>query len=357
MLKVGIVGCGRIADGHVEQVRAIGRAQVAAVCDHEPLMAEQLAVRLDVPMRYDDFAHMLAREALDVVHVATPPQSHVALACAALAAGCHVFVEKPFALDAEGTRAILDAAAHHGRRVCVNHLYNHETPALRLQQLLQAGALGELVHLDAHYGYDLGGDYGRAVLADPAHWVHDLPGRLFHNVLDHLLAKLAPHLGDEVEQVQVLALRRRAAVGHAALDTMPDELRFLLRGGAVTACGTVSAHGRPAAHTLRVVGTRDTVELDYAARTLVRSARQAQPSALGRLFPPWVQAARLAAEGWRNLGDFRRARFHYFQPMRVLLARFYDAIEHGAPEPITPACILRVASLTDRVVQATAALP
>jgi predicted dehydrogenase len=357
MLKVGIVGCGKIADGHVEQARAISRAQVAAVCDQEPLMAEQLAVRLQVPAHYDDFAHMLAREALDVVHIATPPQSHVALACRALAAGCHVFVEKPFALDSAGTRAILDAAAQQGRCVCVNHLYNHEAPALRLQQLLRAGALGELVHLDAHYGYDLGGDYGRAVLADPAHWVHGLPGRLFHNVLDHLLAKLAPHLGDEVHDVQVLALRRRAGVGDAALDAMPDELRFLLRGGAVTASGTVSAHGRPVAHTLRVVGTRDTVELDYAARTLVRSARQAQPSALGRLFPPWVQAARLAAEGWHNLGEFRRARFHYFQPMRMLLAQFYDAIEHGAPLPIPPEGILRVARLTDRVVQALGPRP
>jgi predicted dehydrogenase len=352
MLRVGIVGCGKIADGHVEQVRAIGRGEVAAVCDREPLMAEQLAVRWRVPARYGDFAQMLARERLHVVHIATPPQSHVALACMAMAAGCHVFVEKPFALDAAGTRAILDGAARHGRQVCVNHLYNYESPALQLEQLLRAGMLGDIVHLDTHYGYNLGGDYGVAVLADPGHWVHQLPGKLFHNVLDHVLAKLAPHLGDDVPELRLLSFRRRAATGHAMVDAMPDELRFMLAGGGVTATGTVSAHGRPLPHTLRVVGTRDTVELDYAARTLVHSARQVQPSALGRLFPPWVQAARMAGNGWRNLGDFRRARFHYFQPMRVLLARFYDAIEAGAPAPIPPAQILRVSTLIDRIVEA-----
>lgn len=354
MLRVGIVGCGKIADGHVEQVRAIGRGEVAAVCDHEPLMAEQLAVRWRVPGRYSDFAQMLACERLDVVHIATPPQSHVALARMAMEAGCHVFVEKPFALDAEGARAILDGAARHARQVCVNWLYNYESPALRLEQLLQAGALGDIVHLDTHYGYDLGGDFGLAVLADAGHWVHRLPGKLFHNVLDHVLAKVAPHLGDDVPDVRVLSLRRRAASGLALADAMPDELRFMVAAGGVTATGTVSAHGRPVPHTLRVVGTRDTVELDYAARTLLHSARQTQPSAIGRLFPPWVQAARMAGNGWLNLGDFRRARFHYFQPMRVLLARFYDAIEAGAAAPIPPALILRVSMLIDRIVAAIA---
>ena len=37
MLRVGIIGCGKIADGHVEQIRAIGRGEVVAVCDREPL--------------------------------------------------------------------------------------------------------------------------------------------------------------------------------------------------------------------------------------------------------------------------------------------------------------------------------
>lgn len=60
MLRVGIIGCGKIADGHVEQIRAIGRGEVVAVCDREPLMAEQLAVRMKIPGRYDDAAEMLS---------------------------------------------------------------------------------------------------------------------------------------------------------------------------------------------------------------------------------------------------------------------------------------------------------
>ena len=48
-LKVAIVGCGRIADGHMEQIRRLpGLARVVAACDREPLMAEQLATRFRI---------------------------------------------------------------------------------------------------------------------------------------------------------------------------------------------------------------------------------------------------------------------------------------------------------------------
>jgi predicted dehydrogenase len=355
-LRTGIVGCGKIADGHVEQIRALGRGEVVAVCDREALMAEQLAARMKIPARYTDMARMLGEQRLDVVHVATPPAAHVAIACAALEAGCHVFVEKPFAPSTAEARRIIDCARDNGRRVCVNYLYNFESPGLELEALMQDRALGDIVHLDTSYGYNLGGDYGLAVMADPGHWVHGLPGKLFHNVLDHVLAKVVAHLGDECS-VQVESFRRRSASGNEVVDAMPDELRFLLRSGTLTVSGLVSAHARPVAHALKVYGSLDSVELDYATRTLVRSARQTQPSAIGRLFPAWVQARRYAGNGWRNLGRFRRHEFHYFQGMRVLLGRFYDAIEGRGADPVPPEHILRVCSLIEKIVAATKVAP
>ena len=80
MLRVAIVGCGKIADAHVEEVGKIAGARVAAVCDRELLMAEQLAVRYGVASHYDDFARLLDEIRPDVVHITTPPQSHLALA-------------------------------------------------------------------------------------------------------------------------------------------------------------------------------------------------------------------------------------------------------------------------------------
>ncbi|MEY2687370.1 MAG: hypothetical protein RL375_1568, partial [Pseudomonadota bacterium] len=217
LLKVAIIGCGKIADGHVEQIRATGRGEVVAVCDREPLMAEQLAVRLGIPGQYTDAAKMLAETRPDVVHIATPPDSHLMLARLCFDAGCHVFMEKPFALTEAQSREIVDLATRAGKQVGVNYLYNYEVPGLALEPIIAKGELGEIVHLDTSYGYNLAGDYGLAVMTDPNHWVHRLPGKLFHNVLDHVLAKVVPFLGDEIE-TQVLAFRRRDPIGSPIVD-------------------------------------------------------------------------------------------------------------------------------------------
>ena len=108
-------------------------------------------------------------------------------------------MEKPFALTEAQSREIVDLAARAGKQVGVNYLYNYEVPGLALEPIITKGELGEIVHLDTSYGYNLAGDYGLAVMTDPNHWVHRLPGKLFHNVLDHVLAKVVPFLGDEIE--------------------------------------------------------------------------------------------------------------------------------------------------------------
>ena len=79
-LRVAIVGCGKIADGHAQEIQKLtDQARLVAVCDREMLLAEQLARRYGIPGQYDDFTRLLEREKPDVVHIATPPQSHLPL--------------------------------------------------------------------------------------------------------------------------------------------------------------------------------------------------------------------------------------------------------------------------------------
>jgi predicted dehydrogenase len=105
-------------------------------------MSEQLAVRYSVPHWYDDVAQMLGTERPDVLHITTPPQSHLSLTRQAVAAGCHVFLEKPVALHHCDAEAIVDAAVGAGRKLSVNYWPNFEAPALELRQLYQSGVLG-----------------------------------------------------------------------------------------------------------------------------------------------------------------------------------------------------------------------
>lgn len=350
LLRVGIIGCGKIADAHVGEIRASGKAEVVAVCDRERLMAKQLADRFAVAGVYDDAAAMLREARLDVLHIATPPDSHLPLARMGFGAGCHVFLEKPFALNAQDTRTVYGEAARAGRQVAVNYLYNHESPYLELQQLLERDALGALVHIDASYGYDLAGDYGLVVLSDPTHWVHRLPGKLFHNVLDHVLCKVAPLFASDDIEASCVAFRRRAATGSAIVDALPDELRFVLRCGNLTMNGYISAHARPVTHTMRVLGTRDSVALDFVGRTCVPVARQRYPSSLGRLIPALDQARGFASAFRRNVRAFRRYEYSFFQGMRRLLNEYYGSIQGMNEAPQQAAVVIRTAVAIDRVI-------
>jgi predicted dehydrogenase len=346
-LKIAIVGCGKIADAHVEEIGKIPSVQLGAVCDLEPIMAEQLAARYAVPRWYCDVASMLEVERPDVLHITTPPQSHLALARQAFAAGCHVFLEKPVAPRYCDAEAIVAAAVAAGKKLAVNYWPNYEAPALELRRLFETGALGSPVHVESFLGYDLAGEYGTALKRDPGHWVHRLPGKLFQNVLDHVLNKITPYLDDDQPFIQAIAYCGDAAA--AGPGQLLDELRVIVRGAQTSAYATFSAHARPIGHSLRVYGTKNTAFVDFAARTVVLERKQTFPSALGRLVPPFLVAKDYLRQGLRNANSFSHARFHYFDGMRRLLSEFYLSIERDSPPPIAYDQILRVSAMMERI--------
>src|SRR6266545_2837302 len=96
-LRIGIVGCGKAAENHITAIRRQPHALVVAACDSEALMAEQFCHRHGITVSYTNLEQLLWEQRPDVVHIATPPQSHAAIALMCIEAGCHVFVEKPLA--------------------------------------------------------------------------------------------------------------------------------------------------------------------------------------------------------------------------------------------------------------------
>jgi len=350
ILRVAIVGCGKIADGHVDEIRKMPeQAQTVAVCDREGLMAEQLASRFAISAYYDNFEQMLDRERPDVVHITTPPQSHAALALQALAAGCHVYVEKPFALDSAQAAQIVAAAEKYGRKLTVGYSSLFDPPVVRLRELVAAGVLGEPLHVESFYGYNLDGPFGKALLADPGHWVHGLPGKLFHNIIDHMLNKIVDFIPDDVPQVTAIARALRPGRLGDERDTMMDELRVLVRGQRVTGYGTFSSHIRPAAQFVRLYGSRNIAHVDLVARTVTLESSPKLPSAIGRLVPPFELAGALVSQGLSNVSRFLHSDFQFFAGMRRLMSLFFDSIVDDTPVPIPYRDILRISQLMDEI--------
>jgi len=350
-LRVALVGCGQIADAHLQEIRKIRTAQPVAVCDQRLDLARQAAARFAVPGVFDDLERMLDTVRPDVLHVTTPPLAHARIACRALERGLHVYVEKPFTVNVAEADEVLQTAQRTGRLVCVGHDQLFDPLWQQCRQLHEQGVLGDIVHIDSIQPYDLNGPFGRLVMDNPDHWVHRLPGKLFHNVIPHALYKITEFLPDEEPQIWA------SAFGCRPQHDTPTELRVLLRGQRVSGQLLFSGSIRPLNRITRIYGTRQQLEIDFDSGMLRLPRRVVLPGALGRIEAPGRDLLAATRQFAGSLWKFLRCRLHYFAGMRGLFERFYDAIRQGGEPPISYREIRRVTLLLDRIYQAGSAEP
>ena len=142
MLKIGIVGCGKIADQHVDAIHRISDCEVVALCDREPLMAKQLGERFGISACFSELSEMLKVARLDVVHITTPPQSHYSLAKQCLESGSHVYLEKPFTITAGEAESLIRIAERCDLKITAGHNLQFTPETLEMRQLLSEGFLG-----------------------------------------------------------------------------------------------------------------------------------------------------------------------------------------------------------------------
>lgn len=124
MLRVGLIGCGRIAEG--VHLRALARAPEVAVMALADTDVDRLAAAgryAPEAARFTAAADLLATGDVQAVVIATPPATHADLAVAAFEAGCHVYLEKPIAPSVAAARRVLDAHQRAGTVAAVGFNY------------------------------------------------------------------------------------------------------------------------------------------------------------------------------------------------------------------------------------------
>lgn len=347
-MRVAFIGCGKIADQHMLACRRIAGCEVAAVCDREVLMARQLAERFAIPAVFADAGEMLRAAKPDVVHITTPPQGHFPLASQCLEAGCHVYLEKPFTVTAPEAEALIQMAEAKKLKITAGHNYQFTLEMLEMRRLVAENYLGgRPVHLESHWPYDLSdASYVGPILGSKTHWVRQLPGQLFHNLISHGIAKLAEFLGDHV-QVTAQAHQSPRLQGLGGQEVR-DELRVFLRDeNDTTALFCFSTQIKPGQNFLRVCGPKNSLLVDHSSGTLMRLENKAYKSYLTFFVPPLVSARQNLRNAGRNLRHFWRGRLHQDSGMKELIERFYHSISGGGPPPIPYREILLTARIMD----------
>lgn len=319
-VRAAIVGAGLMGRWHAREAGRAGGA-VVGVCDVDLAAAEHLARSHDGALAFGNYDTMLAHAVPDVVHVCTPPASHVDLAQRALQFGAHTIVEKPVAATAMETEQLLRVAQSSGRLVCPVHQYPFQR-SIRSA----VGALSELEPLlDLSYVACSAGATGAAeedtVVAD---------------ILAHPLSVVQRLLPVNLGQLDWNASRPH-----------PGELRASteVRGASVRIA--VSTGGRPTRNELRLIGAGGTLHADLFHDFAVR-----EPSAVSRarkITRPFAFSAATGRAATLNLARRTLQREPAYPGLRALIAAVYEYACAGGRPPITHDECVAVARARDRL--------
>ena len=339
-LRVGIVGCGKVAEHHARWIQRTEGAVLAAVADTRADVAGRFAEKFGVAQSFGGLSELLAANAVDVVHITTPAEMHYPQACEAIEAGVHVLVEKPFTLSAADAVDLYRRAEARGVMVTADFIQLFHPAFLKVIDAVKSGRIGRVVWAHVYFGVDLKLDELRN--AWPVHWAYSLPGGVLHSYITHPLYMLCSVLEGPFE----LGIVARS--GGTQPQGTTDQLDIQITGAKASA-HLILAATQAEAYYLCVRGTRGTVSANFTTHTFVEEVPTAGPQAVSRLLANLVYAKQLVRSTVSLVWRIIRRRMLPYQGLGPLFEGFYKSI-NGEGNPIPKKLVLDVANLEDKIV-------
>ncbi len=303
-LNVGVIGAGFMGKAHSLAYAAMPmffwpapaipyRKIIAEVTEER---AAEAALRFGFETHTTDWRRVVDDDTVDVVDIATPNDTHLEIAVAALQAGKHVICEKPLARSAEEARVMYEAAQRAGVVHMVAFSYRR-TPAVGLaKKLIDEGAIGDLLNFRGTYLQDWSADpngplswrfqkevAGSGALGDIGSHVLDIARHLVGECAA-VTAVLQTYISDRPVQTgtvdQLAASEKLTGVPTAPVD-VDDEVMALLRfeNGAVGSIeATRNAYGRNNFLTFEIHGSAGSIVFNYERRDELQVFLASDPS-------------------------------------------------------------------------------
>lgn len=149
-MRLGIIGTGMMAPSHAKAFSAVDGVALAAAIDIDLEAAEAFKAEFGFERAYGSLADALSG-CLDAVAIVTPDKTHRPIALEAIAAGLHVFCEKPLATEYPHAEEMRDAAEQAGVVNGVNLTYRNVAALQTARQMVEAGEIGAVRHFQAAY--------------------------------------------------------------------------------------------------------------------------------------------------------------------------------------------------------------
>jgi len=138
-----MVGYGYMGGMHYDALKLIDEARVVGVWGRDPSSTKEFASKRGIKA-YASLEEVLKDKEVQIVDVCTPSHTHADFSIRALDAGKHVFVEKPMALSLREADDMIDAVDRSGRKLMVAHVLRFFSDYMRMKEMVDAGAIGDI---------------------------------------------------------------------------------------------------------------------------------------------------------------------------------------------------------------------
>ncbi len=322
MLRVGVVGCGKISTMHLTSAKYLENAELVGVCDCVKEKADQAAEKYGCKAYYD-YTEMINKDTLDVVHICLPHYLHTVVSRYAINQGVHVLCEKPMSIDYEDALETVKLAEEKGVFYSIIFQCRYNESSTCVKQYLEDGTLGKVISGRVVLTWYRPSDYYAA--SDwKGTWDKEGGGVVIDQAI-HSLDLANWFINDTVESVQAHLSNR----GHRKMD-VDDTAEGLIRykGGTTLSFWAMNNYGCNEPIEIRLLCENGKVCMDYDKAEILFND--------GKRVIMDTKQARVKYEGGKDYWGTK----HIYQ-----IDDFYRAVEAGRQPAISGREALKIQKL------------
>jgi predicted dehydrogenase len=322
-LKIGIIGCGRMARVHLGYILENVPKKNIVVCDLDEIKAEAFAEESQIKEYFSHIDKMLAEFKPDICHIITPPHTHAEVAIECMNQGSHVFIEKPMCTTLADADQIVSTSNKAQRIVCVGHQRLFEQPIMEAKRLIDAGQFGAVVHVAA---VDSNDSLELSKSGFEVNWASNLPGGKFFDYLPHLVYLL---------EYFISGLNLQDAYCIRNSDHHMSDLYASFSSNNAMASLHISLSSKLLQNYLRIECTEGVIHIDSRNYITFLTRKRNLPNAIERVANNLGVSYQIAKGTFKTVLLFGSGKLRSYEGTGKLIARFYDTVLQGSESPIS----------------------
>ena len=342
-MKIGIIGCGRIAKHHLKFLVKRMDVEIVGLVDKDINKAKQLGDKYRIANIFSSVDELLDFGVVDVLHILTPPQYHLEIALKAIKKGIHILVEKPVTLSFQDTKKIFTFAEDNNVKICPDYIHLFNPIVLEAKRAIRQNNLGRLMHAECYMSVDLNMVELKETIG--FHWSYELPGGIMQNYITHPLYLILDWIGQPKE---ITSYRQQFNTLHQELT---DHIDVLIKSKKANGKITLTLASKQENYYLKLFFKRGTVTIDFISQTTLLEKMSSLPGSVNRVMINFVRSRQLLTGSIRNVFRFLLKKMVSYQGLENLIESFYGWINNDNDCPISKELTLYVSYAEENILK------